>query len=110
MRQRTVTLFAVTALMLVVALVATVASLTSTLSGMKYLAVGFVPPFGLVGPGFAKQAPPDEWPYWIAGFLAGMAFYAWIGWLLWRQALRRFIAACDGSAERGPLLDNRTTP
>lgn len=103
-------LFAVTALMLVVALVATAASLTSTLGWLKYLAVGFVPPFGLVGPGFAKQAPPEEWPFWIAGFLSGMAFYSVVGWLLWRQALRRFVAACYGSAERGPLLDNRTTP
>ncbi len=98
---------AMAGLMIVTATIATIASFTGTINTVKFLAIGFVPPFGLVGPGFAKQAPPSDWPFWIAGFLLGMATYAALGFFLWKKALRRFVAACDGSAERGPLLDNR---
>lgn len=99
--------FSMIGLMIVSATVAIIANVTGTIDTVKFLAIGFIPPFGLVGPGFAKQAPSVDWPFWIGGFLLGMVSYAFLGWILWKKALRRFAAACDGSAARGPLLDNR---
>ncbi|MBL8864394.1 MAG: hypothetical protein KF873_17375 [Gemmataceae bacterium] len=80
---------------------------STSLESLKYIAVGLIPPFGLVAPGFAKQVPSDSLPYWIAGYVGGLFFYSLIARYLYCLARRRFAAACDGSAERGPLLDNR---
>ncbi len=82
-------------------------SAAAALDTYKYFAIALLPPFGLVGPGFAKLVAPASVPYWIAGYLGGLLFYAGVARLFYRVARRRFVAACDGSAERGPLLDNR---
>jgi hypothetical protein len=79
----------------------------SSLESFKYAAVGLIPPFGLIGPGFAKLVAPVSYPYWIAGYLVGLLVYSLVARYLYCLARRRFVAACDASAERGPLLDNR---
>jgi hypothetical protein len=79
----------------------------SSIEAFKYAAIGLIPPFGLVGPGFAKQIATGSEAYWIAGYLGGLLVYAVAARFLYRLASRRFVAACDGSAARGPLLDNR---
>ncbi len=74
---------------------------------LKYFAVALLPPFSVIGPAFVNKAPIVEWPYWIAGFLSGLLIYSFVGWFLWKLAVRRFTKACDGSHPNGPLLDNR---
>jgi hypothetical protein len=102
-----VAIFIVTFVAMVSAGVVGGVAAAASLETFKYFAIGLIPPFGLVGPGFAKLVAPGTEPYWIAGYLGGLCVYALLARLLYRLACRRFVAACDGSAERGPLLDNR---
>ena len=78
-----------------------------SLSNFKYFTIGLIPPFGLIGPAFAKQAATGSEVYWICGYLGGLLVYAIVARSLYRLACRRFVTACDGSSDRGPLLDNR---
>lgn len=95
-------------LSVVLGVAAALAAQLDILKATSFLTIGLFPPFGLVAPGLAKHAPAGDWPYWIAGYLVGLAVYAVMARWIWIRALRRFAAACDGSSDRGPLLDNRT--
>jgi ABC-type Na+ efflux pump permease subunit len=78
-------------------------------SPVRYLLVGVFPPVMLVALDFAKYAPGEQLPFWIAGFLAGQLLNVALTLWFWRIAKRRFVAACDPGSEAGPMLDGRTT-
>jgi ABC-type Na+ efflux pump permease subunit len=79
-------------------------------SPLKYLFTIIVPPGSMVGMGLSRMAKPEEVPWWIASYALGLVLVAGFGYLLWRRTLKKFVAACTSTEERGPLLDNRETP